>query len=258
MPRILTLDIETAPIEAYVWRIRDENIGLEQIKEDWSILAFAAKWIDQKAVTYSDTSGRGAKKIRDDKKLCRQLHALLDEADIVVCQNGKRFDLPKINSRLLLHGFKPPSPVRVVDTYLVDRRIFGHTSNKLAWVSKVYTDAPKSDHKHFPGFELWAECLKDNPRAWREMRKYNIRDVVATEKLYMKIRPWIDGHPNMAAYSSTTKSECPKCGHGVQQARGFSVTQAGRYQRFQCQGCGGWSRGKANALTPDKRRALHV
>lgn len=251
--RILTIDIETAPIESYTWGIWEQNVGLDQIKTEWSILAFAAKWIDKKAVIYADTSGRGAAKVRDDKPLVKALWALLDEADIIVAQNGARFDLKKINARLVMHGFGPYSPVRVIDTLLVAKKHFGFTSNKLEWQSKYLTDSPKSKHKTFPGFELWLECLADNPKAWAEMRKYNIQDVISTEKLYLKQRPWIAQHPNLGTYSDRAEASCPKCDSTNVQARGFQVLQQGRYQRFHCQSCGGWSRGKT-MLIPLKTR----
>lgn len=43
--KVLLSDIETAPILASVWRIWDQNIGLNQIKADWHLLSFAAKWL---------------------------------------------------------------------------------------------------------------------------------------------------------------------------------------------------------------------
>ena len=69
MPRILTLDIETAPIEAYCWGIWEQNIGLDMIIRDWSILCFCAKWLDERSVIYEHTGGRGKAKVRDDKIL---------------------------------------------------------------------------------------------------------------------------------------------------------------------------------------------
>lgn len=254
--KVLVIDIETAPLESYHWGLFDQNIGLEQIKTEWSILSYAAKWIGNKEVFFNHTGGRGAKKVRDDKPLMADLWNILDTSDIVVAQNGVRFDIKKINARLITHGFGPYSPIRVVDTLSVARKHFGFTSNKLAWMSKHLTDEKKSEHKKFPGFELWLECLKDNPKAWAEMRKYNIQDVIATEQLYLKQRPWISGHPNVAAYNYSEGPQCPKCSSYKLQARGFTVTQQGKYQRLHCQGCGGWSRAKTNLLTADKRKSL--
>jgi hypothetical protein len=86
--------------------------------------------------------------------------------------------------------------------------------------------------------------MKDNPAAWAELKKYNIQDVRATEKLYLKQRPWIESHPNMGTYNLRGDVQCPKCGGFKVTAQGIRVLQAGVYQRYQCQGCGGWSRGK--------------
>lgn len=243
-PKILTIDIETAPTKAHVWGLWDQNIGLDMVDTEWSILSFAAKWLGKKPIIYHDTSGRGEKNVRDDKKLLGEIWKLLDESDLVIAQNGVRFDIKKINARLVMSGFGPYSPIRVIDTLAVAKKHFGFTSNKLEWQSRYLTDTPKSKHKKFPGFELWVECLKDNPAAWAEMRKYNIQDVVATEKLYLKQRPWIDQHPNIGTFSTTGEQVCPKCGSDHVQKSGIRVLQLGSYQRYNCQNCGAWSRGK--------------
>jgi hypothetical protein len=54
-PRIVTLDIETAPIQSFHWGLFDQNIGLNQVACDWSILSFAAKWLDEKSVLFKGT-----------------------------------------------------------------------------------------------------------------------------------------------------------------------------------------------------------
>ncbi len=264
-PKILVCDIETAPLQVLTWGIFDQQIGLNQIQEDWSILAFCAKWLEEDKLIYMDTGGRGPKKVRDDSKLLSVLWHLLDKADIVVTQNGMSFDIKKINARLLMEKYEPYSPIRVVDTLRVSRRHFGMTSNKLAWLSAHITDTPKSEHKKFPGFELWIECLKDNPAAWAEMKKYNEIDVLATEKLYLAQRPWISNHPNVRAYFGGEDSKdgaggdgpgCPKCGSSKLHSRGTATSQQGVYTRYQCQGCGGWSRGKTQVTSLEQRKQL--
>ena len=257
-PRTLVLDIETSPIEAYVWQLFDQNVALNQIKTEWSILSYAAKWVGESKVIYEDTSGRGPKRVRDDKKLMRGLHDLLDEADIVVGQNHKKFDLKKIHARMVEHGFKPYSPIRIVDTTIEARRYFGFTSKKLEWMSKHLTTMPKDEHKEFPGFELWTECLADNPRAWRQMKKYNVRDVEATEAVYLRLLPWMKTHPNAGAFIEDKELRCPKCGGKHLQSRGHETTQQGRYPRYQCQECGGWARGKQQQLAHTVRKNLLV
>ena len=102
------------------------------MKVDWTIFSYAAKFLGEKKIYYGDTSGRGKKKVRDDKALVGEIRDLLDEADIVIAQNGKRFDIRKINARLIQHGYAPPQPFRVIDTMLVAKKYFAFTSQKLS------------------------------------------------------------------------------------------------------------------------------
>jgi len=255
-PRILFLDIETCPLTVYSWGLWDQNIGVDMIGLEWSILSFSAKWMGEKKVHYYDSGGRGVDKVRDDLHLVKLLWDFLDQADIVVAQNGKKFDIRKINARMLMLKFKPYSPIKVVDTKIVAQRHFELTSNGLAWLSEHLTEAKKLKHKEFPGFELWEECLKDNPKAWAAMRKYNINDTRALEQLYLVLLPWIEGHPNTAVYNEFEGYSCPKCKGTDVQKRGRSFTQTGEYHRFQCTSCGGWSRSRYTLNTIEKRKTL--
>lgn len=255
-PVIITLDIETAPLEVYSWGLWKQNIGINQIVSEWSLLSYAAKRLGDKHTFYGDN--RAEKNPRDDYQLMLELWEILDRTDIVVAQNGKKFDLKKINARFAVLGFAPPSPVRIIDTVLEARRTFGFTSNKLEWLSQHLTTTKKLKHKKFPGFELWTECLKGNTEAWNEMKRYNIADVVATEELYLKLRPWIDRHPNVATYQEIENELCPKCGSDDLQNRGVVHTNGGVYRRIRCSGCSGWSRSRENQQTKEKRRALLV
>lgn len=250
-PKILVLDIETAPLRVYTWSLWDERVGVNQIDEEWSILAVCAKWVG-KAPMYRDTR----KKPRDDKALLRWVHGLLDAADIVVTQNGQSFDIKKINARLIAEGFGPYSPIRQIDTKLVAKKHFAFTSNRLEWMGRHVGKEPKSTHKKFPGFELWAQCLAKNNAAWEEMKKYNIQDVKATERLYLKMRPWIAGHPNLNTYANGDALACPKCGSERVTRSGTRVNQNGRYPRYQCQDCGGWATGKKTELLRETTASL--
>lgn len=253
-PKIITLDIETSPIVAYVWSLWKQNVGLNQIVRDWTVLSFSAKTLGDRTIRYMDVAGQVD--LYDDGAVMSELWKELDSADVIVAQNGIRFDVRKINARFLTLGFAPPTPYKVVDTMVEAKKVAMFTSNKLEWLSAVLTDTPKSKHKSFPGFELWTECLADNPKAWAEMRKYNVQDVKATEALYLKLRPYIEGHPNLAVLDDDETMRCPKCLSPKLQQRGFATTQTGQYPRYQCTSCGGWSRGRYTVNTKQKRKSL--
>jgi len=117
-PKILVFDIETSPITAYTWGLFKQNIGLNQIKSDWHLLMWAAKWYGEPASKLMSMDNSKAKNIQDDKRLIQGLWKLLDEADIIITQNGDAFDVKKFNARAAIHGLLPPSPYKLRCTSL--------------------------------------------------------------------------------------------------------------------------------------------
>lgn len=254
-PRILLFDIETAPILGYVWGLWDQNIALNQIKSDWHILSWAAKWLGDppSKVMYKDQ--RHSKSIEDDKQILKKLWSLLNEADIVITQNGVAFDSKKTNARFILNGMKPPSLYRHIDTLKLAKKHFAFTSNKLEYMTeKLCKKYKKLKHKKFGGFELWKECLAGNRKAWDEMKKYNIHDVLALEELYNKLAPW--GTPVDFNVFNKNHAHVCNCGSNNLKREGYSLTNAGKFQRFSCKECGAWTCSKLNLLSKDKRNAL--
>lgn len=251
MPKanILLLDIETAPKVAYVWRFWQQNIAPKQVLEHGHIMSFAAKWLDDdisKVVYFENRTD-------DDKAIIEKLVYYLDIADMVVAHNGGKFDLPQIRARALVHGIKPPSPVKVIDTYKVVKKEFDFPSNSLEYLSTVLdVEVKKGGHKKFPGFELWLECLRKNEEAWEELKEYNIKDVQALEGVYLKLRPWMTDHPNLAVYEESSAPICPKCGGNYIQWRGYAYTSVGKFHRFQCNDCGGWGRSRYTLLSKNE------
>lgn len=254
-PKILIVDIETAPILGYTWGLFEQNIGLNQIHKDWHMLSYAAKWLDQKEIFYKDQ--RGKKDIENDFELLKEVWKLLDDADIVVGQNSKAFDIKKLNTRFVMNGMQPPSSFKQIDTLTLAKKYFEFTSNKLEYLTdKLCTKYKKLSHSKFSGFELWKECLAGNKEAWDEMAKYNKQDVLATEELYKVLRAW-DTSIDLNVYSDSTDVVCV-CGNKKFKKRGFHYSGVGKYQRFKCTSCGKETRSKVNLLTKEKKDSLKI
>jgi hypothetical protein len=84
-------------------------------------------------------------------------------------------------------------------------------------------------------------------KAWKKMLAYNAHDVLLTEKLYLKLLPWMTSHPNLGLY--TDRPVCPRCGSSKINFRGTVRNTTTIYQSFQCQSCGGWGRHGKNINT---------
>ena len=253
--KILVWDLETSPITSYTWATREQNVALNQIKEDWSVLAWSAKWYGDPAskTMYMDNSK--AKNIRDDKALIVGLAKLLNQADIVITQNGDKFDIKKFNARAVIHGLPPVRHYRSTDTLKESRKVFSFTSHKLEYMSeKLNKKYKKLKHSEYPGFELWKAILEGDKRAWKVMKKYCIHDVLATEELYRTIQGWIKTQ-NLACYFDDADLRCV-CGSTHLTKRGFVYTDSGKYQGYRCEDCLKRPHGKTNLLSTEKKRNL--
>lgn len=231
--KVLIFDIETMPILANVWDIWQQNVPLNQIFKDWSVLSWSAKWYGEKEIMYADT--RANRDLRDDRQILKGIWKLLDEADVVITQNGISFDTKKLNARFIIHGMKPPSPYRHIDTKRLAKKHFAFTSNRLEYMTdKLCAKYKKSKHRKYPGFELWKACEAGDLKAFKEMEAYNKMDVLSLEELYTKLQPW----DNTVNFMSTERTFKCNCGSRHFQSKGYRVTQAGRYKRYICQKCG--------------------
>lgn len=254
--RVLFLDIETAPILAYVWKLWENNVALNQIKQDWYIMSWAAKWEGEKEVFYFDQ--RNAKNMENDSVIMKKLWKLLDEADIVVGHNLDKFDIKKISARFVMNGLPPPSSFRTVDTLKVAKKM-GFTSNKLEYLTdKLCKKYKKQKSRKFDGFSLWTECLNKNMKAWKEMEEYNKLDVLSLEELYSVLNPWnkmtrINYQVEKIKKGGKEIVTYCDCGSDNIRPYGFVYTNAGKYQRHVCKDCGKTFRAKENLLSKDEK-----
>lgn len=223
--KILYIDIETSPNLAHVWGLWNQNVGLSQLRESSVMMCFAAKWRGKPKVSFYRGEG-----------MVEAAHALLDEADVVVYYNGDRFDRPILNKEFLLAGMTPPAPYKTIDLLKAVKSQFRFPSNKLDYVSGVLGFGGKEHHE---GHMLWVKCIAGDTTAWKTMQKYNKKDVTLLEDVHDRLLPWLPAPPNVGLYLDT---DCPRCPQGDLERRGWAYTGLGRFQRFRCRNCGGWSK----------------
>lgn len=239
----LLIDIETSPNLVYAFNLRNAFIGPDQIVEPSRMLCWGAKWYGESKTIFRAEWDRAPGFLMD-------LWFLLDEADAVIHYNGKRFDRKRINGEFYQAGIKPPSPCQQIDLWSAVSRQFDYPSEKLDYILGVSKLPRKLETG---GFKLWRDVMQGDPKARRQMRRYNIQDVVAMEPLYEQLLPWIPGHPNMALTATTPGTVCTQCGSTNVQKRGLARTLTGAYQRVHCQDCGAWGRAVKREFGADTR-----
>jgi len=256
--RILVIDIETAPMVAYLWGLWQEVRSPDLIENGWYIMSYAYRWLGNEKVHGKALHGcrrYGTYKAgsEDDRELIEDLWKLFNEADIIVAHNGDRFDIKKVKTRMLTHVMKPPAPYRTVDTLKICKREFGLTSNKLDYVHKLLFGANEGKIDT-GGMELWIKCIKGDLEAWDHMLEYNKRDIEILEDVYLRIRAWDRSHPNVAIMTSTEEPACTVCAStDLTPLVTKTATNVSLFNSYSCNTCGHVLRGRTNIRS---KRAL--
>jgi len=256
--KILLLDVETAPLEVYVWSLKQRSgwIPPSNIKKDWSILTWSAKWLFDSEI-YSSRVGEDDAFNRKDDSIMQDLWRLLNEANMVVAHNGTNFDVRRVNARLAINGYIPPYPYKIIDTMTMSKRQFDFSSFALDYMNSLFNIG----RKEHPGFGVWKAAVEGGQKAEEAlgiMRGYCDNDIRILEELYLQVRPWLKGHPNIGLYIGATGNVCDHCGNDNLDWGGKYFTAAGRFRSFRCGGCGGTGRDRISDLSKEERARLCV
>jgi len=180
----------------------------------------------------------------NDKEVCKRLYDVLVKADMWVTHNGRRFDIPFLNTRLLKHNLAPLPPVPHFDTCeVIWKRL--KMSARLENVQKFFKFRSK---KTDLWLETWAKAAAGNVKALKYVINHCEADIRVLAAGYKKLRVLGYRYPNMAALFEDNQ-RCPYCGKtNTSQRRGWNLAKVRRSQRFQCRACRGWYAGKPEKI----------
>jgi hypothetical protein len=235
--KVLILDIEWKPTKAYVWGPFKQYVNDPQIIEFGGLLCIGAKWLGERhTYLYSEWE-------HGHKEMIELAYEMMNEADVIIGFNSDRFDIPKLLGEGLLHGIPPVAPTTSIDLYKAIKK-FGYFRSSLGHVAPFLGIGRKMEHE---GFALWTKVINGDERAQKRMGRYCTQDVRLTERLYLKIRPYIRNHPHLG---KAGHDQCPACGGNHSHSRGTIRTRVFKKQRLQCQtvGCGHWYYGKQSKI----------
>lgn len=129
----------------------------------------------------------------NDRNILVAARDILEEFDLIVSYYGGhwRFDLPMLNTRLLVYGEKPLSPKFHLDLYSVAKKSLRFKRLNLAIIAKFFgigelkTQIDPND---------WVEAAMDGSRkALKEIIRHNKGDVEILDKLFPKLIPFVRG-----------------------------------------------------------------
>src|SRR5574343_345829 len=209
-PKILYFDLETSPLQAWVWGCGKQYVGPHQLVEGYTehdVICMSYCWNDGRPAQVIDW---GLHK-QDSKPIIEKFDYLIQYADICIGKNNFRFDNHFINLLRHRHGLPGNSAWTKYsdDLERLLRRQFGKAfpSHKLDYLAETYLGAGKIKM----GLEDWTEIIQNKSKPhFTKMLEYAKKDIEDTRKLYNLFLPHIEPKLNYSAATNTVV--CKTCG----------------------------------------------
>ena len=246
-PKVLFYDIETTLAKSYHFQQWQVNLSQKQKIEESHLLSIAWCWNDNDV--NGDILSQQEMLDHDDERLVLKLWCLLDNADIIIGHNLKRFDNKKANSYFLKYGLNPPSPYRTIDTLQIAKSKFALPFNNLDYIAEYLNVGRKIS----TDVQLWIDCDKGNQDALDLMLDYNKQDVVVLRDVYKRLLTWGNNNVNMNTYNDDRFS-CTNCGSDKVEmiTNKFVHTNTNKYLAYRCNDCGSVMRANKSGEVSDK------
>lgn len=226
-PKILFLDIEATNLNA--------NYGF--------VLCVGYKYLGQKRVycpTLADFRKSFGKDCTNDKKLLKEIRDVIEGADLIVTWYGKRFDIPYLQTRLLLNNLPPYNVKSHLDLWVTAKRHLKFNSNRLDTVSRVLPTKNKEYKTPIESIH-WIRASAGHKPSINYVKKHCVADIKVLEQVYQKMLPFIQDHPNLAYLLNPEvkgdKAYCPNCGHYPCMRDGYAATKRQVKQVWYCKSC---------------------
>ena len=261
--RVVTLDIERIPgrvrtlhrgftIEGDVWDLNAlKDLTRRRIHADdmieWPRTICAAwKWYDQ-----PDTVFAAEWEVGGYHAFMQQVWDVFDRADLIIGHNADRFDARHLMGGWAEMGLPAPSPYKVIDTLKIARGTFAYESNTLDALNKRLGIDAKTDKYDV---KIARAAVNGDKEAQATLESYNRGDIIASEALFDRLRPYATGIPHLGMWSDDELA-CPSCGHTM-TATGRTVhANVQRYEHLHCPNCGAHARGTTRLKNPTRTRS---
>ena len=248
-PRILFFDLESSLMQGYFFGMWQQNINMRRINKLTHLLSVSWAYNDGEVVGYRLTP-EDVKTGNDFDVVVKMVEAI-NNSDIIVTFNGKRFDSKLINTRALFWGLPPTKIVKHIDLMEQAKRVFKFPSNSMDNISKYLGLDGKIKTS---SSSLWERCIEyqnydECDNALSEMLTYNKQDIVVTRALYKRMQGWMKSAPNIGTITSEITGNktlrCIHCGSDdIHPMNDLTFTAVSSFELYRCGnvGCRGISR----------------
>ena len=244
-PKILIYDIETTPLQAWVWRPGKQVVRSNQLVEGKSrtdIICLSYEYL------HSNDKGTldWGYEEQNSKKLVKEFTEICEDADLIIGKNNKRFDDKHLNTQRLWHGLSgsPHILKKVDDLETQMRKHFFLPSYGLDYFSAELGFGGKTKME----FSDWIHIVEKTPvegeKAFKKMKKYCAKDVHDTKLIWLHCEKHFEPKYNYSAVLN--ELVCKVCGSDKIRKNGTRVEANGvTFQHYYCNAHHGYA-GKIN------------
>jgi DNA polymerase elongation subunit (family B) len=230
-PKILIYDIETSQAVFKRFWTGKGYLGTRDMIEEPQILTIAYKWFGEDKVHAIEW------KNKSDKSLIKEFVDIYNQADLVVGINNNEFDNRWVNARAAKYGFDIDSNIKSFDIQRKAKSKFRLPGYSMEFMCD-YFGVPTQKYKH-SGINMWNAIentkgdysKEEEKEAMAEMVHYNKQDVLATEDLYNRLRPYFEQVTHLGVLKGCTKLSCVECGGYNLKLHKTVITASGIIQR---------------------------
>jgi uncharacterized protein YprB with RNaseH-like and TPR domain len=129
------------------------------------------------------------KDITDDKQIVKDIRDALAEYDVWVTWNGKLFDVPVLNGRLIFHGLEPLPPTMHID--LMYKATGGSVRIGRRSLQSVSEYFGVPNRKTPLSVRVWDKAMAGDPAAYALIVEHNDADVLVTRDVFAVLKPQI-------------------------------------------------------------------
>lgn len=209
-PRILYFDTERAPPLAWVWEDnKPQFINYTQYVQHGFFTSIQWQFSDENkpsALSVTDSPTAFRKNPTCDKRVVKKAAELLNSADIVVAHNGKRFDWKHVLGKMVYHGIDPIRKPYIIDT-LLEAKKAKFPSNALGNLADYLEIAKKEKNQANIGKMVFGS-IDERISEIDKQTAYGLKDIQPMIEFYEKIRPYMETHPNIGAYTGILTCSC--------------------------------------------------
>lgn len=241
-PKILVFDIETADFNAdfgevfmmgYRWWHEDDY----HIMHSWDYPGWDKLDIEKR-----------------DYFLIEKISKMICDADVLVGHYSIKFDFLFLQTRCLIHKLPPLPVVPHVDTWRIARYQLKFGGNGMKNIAKgLDLDEKKASLPK----RIWRRAHAYDMDALGQISDYCLQDVKTQYEMAKRLFPLAKAIPNANLFTDDVLYQCPSCGSKAVKPNGHYYTKVNRYQRYQCKGCGRWSRGRRTQISSTIERQMY-